>query len=132
MTDAQRHTRRVSMLQVAPIPDASLKPVQVLQALRAFRKGDFSTRLPANLTGMDGEIAAAFNDVVELNEQLTRELDRLSTVVGKEGKISQRGKLSAATGAWEACIDSVNMLIGDMAQPTIEVARVIGAVAKGD
>ena len=28
--------------------------------------------------------------------------------------------------------DSVNTLIGDLVQPTSEVARVIGAVAKGD
>src|SRR5581483_7437936 len=102
------------MLHVASVSDAMLKPAQLLQALRAFKKGDFSVRLPADLTKIDGEIATTFNDVVELNEQLTRELDRLSTVVGKEGKISQRGKLSAATGAWEACIDSVNTLIADM------------------
>src|SRR5437762_211498 len=37
-----------------------------------------------------------------------------------------------ATGSWSECIDSVNTLIADLVQPTTEVARVIGAVAKGD
>ena len=37
-----------------------------------------------------------------------------------------------ATGAWSDCINAVNAMIGDLVQPTTEVARVIGAVAKGD
>ncbi|MEQ9134822.1 MAG: HAMP domain-containing protein [Thalassobaculum sp.] len=109
-----------------------LKDRQLLKALRSFRKGDFSARLPSDLTGIDGDIAETFNDVVELNQQLVKELSRLSTAVGKEGKISQRAKLSDAKGGWQTCIDAVNSLIGDMAHPTAEVARVIGAVAKGD
>jgi len=40
--------------------------------------------------------------------------------------------LPNATGSWAANIDMVNDLIGDMVQPTGEMARVIGAVAKGD
>src|SRR5204863_1088914 len=41
-------------------------------------------------------------------------------------------KPGPAVGAWAARIDSINTLIGDLVQPTEEVARVIGAVAKGD
>ena len=37
-------------------------------------------------TGIDGKIADAFNDVIELNERMAHELERLSRVVGKEGK----------------------------------------------
>ena len=105
---------------------------QLLGALRAFRKGDFSARLPIGLTGIDGEIAEAFNDVVELNERMTKEFERLGDVVGKEGKIGHRAQLPNATGSWAASVDAVNNLIGDMVQPTAEMARVIGAVAKGD
>ncbi|MBP2314648.1 HAMP domain-containing protein [Azospirillum soli] len=112
--------------------DLELSARDLLAALRRFKKGDFSVRLPLHFTGIDGEIAEAFNDVVELNEQMTEEFGRLSSVVGKEGKISQRAKLSSATGKWEKCVDSINTLIGDLVQPTNEVARVIGAVAKGD
>jgi signal transduction histidine kinase/HAMP domain-containing protein/DNA-binding response OmpR family regulator len=104
----------------------------LLTALRAFRRGDFSVRLPDDLPGQDGEIAQLFNEVVTLEEQMTEEFERLSVVVGKEGKISQRGRVRGATGGWEANLRSINELIEDMAQPTAEVARVIGAVAKGD
>jgi len=37
-----------------------------------------------------------------------------------------------AHGGWGSCVDSLNTLIGDVVQPSTEVARVIGAVAKGD
>ena len=105
---------------------------QVIAALRSFRRGDFNVRLPEDLQGPDGELAQLFNEVVDLNQQMTAELERLSKVVGKEGKITQRGRVKAATGGWESAIHAVNELIEDMVQPTAEVARVIGAVAKGD
>jgi HAMP domain-containing protein/signal transduction histidine kinase/DNA-binding response OmpR family regulator len=118
------------------MPDASgaaeLQPKQLLSALRALKKGDFSARLPGDLTGIAGEIAQHFNDIAELNEAMTREFQRLGTAVGKEGLIGERGKLPAAHGGWSTCIESVNALIGDLVQPTTEIARVIGAVAKGD
>ncbi|RDS81164.1 response regulator [Dyella monticola] len=105
---------------------------QVIAALRSFRRGDFTVRLPEDMEGSDGELAKTFNEVVDLNQQMTAELQRLSRVVGKEGKINQRGRIHAATGDWESAILAVNELIEDMVQPTAEVARVIGAVAKGD
>src|SRR6266487_3881389 len=63
---------------------------------------------------------------------MAKEFDRVATVVGKEGRIRQRASLPMATGSWSACVDSINTLIADLVQPTSEVARVIGAVAKGD
>src|SRR5688572_26479219 len=104
----------------------------LLAALLAFRKGDFSARLPIELDGMDGKIADAFNDVIELKERLSKELERLGRVVGKEGKINQRASIGEVTGAWQESVNSVNALISDLVHPTSETARVIGAVAKGD
>ena len=105
---------------------------QLVSALRALRRGDFTVRLPEEVDGVDGEIASIFNEVVSLNEEMTQEFERLSKVVGKEGKITQRGRVKNARGGWETAIRSVNELIEDMVQPTAEVSRVIGAVAKGD
>ena len=112
---------------------ASIDSRELLRVLAGVKKGDFSVRLPVDRTGIAGKIADTFNDVVELNERMARELERISTVVGKEGRISQRAHASPAPcGAWADCVESVNTLIGDLVQPTTEMARVIGAVAKGD
>ncbi|MEP9359606.1 HAMP domain-containing protein [Sphingomonas sp. KR3-1] len=105
---------------------------RLVSALRSLRRGDFSVRLPEDLPGADGEIATLFNEVVALEEQMTGEFERLSRVVGKEGKINQRAHVRGATGGWEVKLRALNELIEDMVQPTAEVARVIGAVAKGD
>src|SRR5256885_12815253 len=50
----------------------------------------------------------------------------------KEGKLSQRATLPAAGGAWMTRVTALNHLIEDLARLTVEMARVIGAVAKGD
>jgi HAMP domain-containing protein/signal transduction histidine kinase/DNA-binding response OmpR family regulator len=109
-----------------------LDKAALLSALVAFRKGDFSVRLPSDVTGIDGKVADAFNDVIELNQRMSNELDRLSRVVGKEGKISQRASVGAVTGSWSMQVVSINALISDLVHPVSETARVIGAVAKGD
>src|SRR2546427_9926679 len=113
------------------IPDV-LERKGLLSALRALKRGDFSGRLPMDLIGIDGEIAQAFNDVVEVNEKVTDEFARIRDEVGREGQINQRVRLPAATGSWSDCVDSVNTLIGDLIRPTSEVARVIESVARGD
>ncbi|HLO20507.1 MAG TPA: HAMP domain-containing protein, partial [Sphingomicrobium sp.] len=105
---------------------------QLVSALRALRRGDFSVRLPEEVDGTDGEIASLFNEVVGMNEAITQEFERLARVVGKEGKISQRARVRGASGGWDSKLRAVNELIDDMVQPTAEVSRVIGAVAKGD
>src|SRR6516162_2365350 len=113
---------------VADILDAN----QVLAALFAFKKGDFSVRLPVNQVGLAGKIADVLNDIFELNQNMADELRRVSTAVGKEGRIGQRASLSSAGGDWNSCVGSVNSLITDLVQPSTEIARVIGAVAHGD
>jgi len=118
-------------LQIAR-PREILDNREILKVLRAFKKGDFSIRMPLDLVGIDGEIAAAFNDIVEMNETMTKEFARIRDQVGKEGEINQRVRIPTASGSWADCVDSVNTLIGDLVRPTSEVARVMEAVAKGD
>ena len=114
------------------VTQESLDTRQILAALTAFKRGDFSVRLPDDWTGVAGKVADTFNDVIALNQRMTRELDRIGRVVGKEGRISQRASIGDVSNAWADSIGSVNALIGDLVNPTSEMARVIGAVAKGD
>ena len=125
-----RPAKRVSRDR-ATAPD-TLDLEQLLSVLTAVRKGDFSVRMPVAKTGLAGKIADTLNEIAELNEHMAKELERVSLAVGKEGRITQRAMLAGAGGSWAASVDSVNTLIGDLVQPTSEVARVIGAVAKGD
>ena len=103
---------------------------RLVNALEAARDGDFSVRLRAD--GPLADVAAAFNALVERNQQVTRELVRVSKVVGREGRITERAGVAGAPGSWAEKVGAVNELIDNLARPTIEVARVIDAVADGD
>src|SRR5258707_11027746 len=110
----------------------SLNAKLLLKTLVAFKKGDFSVRLPGEWTGEAGKIADTLNDIIELSDRTAKEMERVSRVVGKEGKINHRATVPAAAGSWLRLVDSTNLLIDDMARPTSEMARVIGGVANGD
>jgi HAMP domain-containing protein/signal transduction histidine kinase/DNA-binding response OmpR family regulator len=104
----------------------------VLAALTDLKKGDVRASLPQDWTGVAGKLADTFNDVVSENVRMSRELERLSRVVGKEGRLKERAFVPDATGFWRDSAESINSLIADLVHPTSEVARVIGAVAQGD
>src|SRR5436190_5587335 len=105
---------------------------QLLAAMLAFRDGDFGARMPSDLTGVDGKIADAFNEIATLSERRARETARVSRAVGKEGKLKQRMIVPGVVGGWADEVAAVNMLIDDLVWPTTEVTRAVGAVAKGD
>src|SRR5499427_4268094 len=105
---------------------------RILAAMVAFRDGNFSARLPSDWEGIDGRIAAAFNQGVSHEDQVSREIARLSRTVGLEGRLKQRMSVPGASGGWAAKVDGFNILLDDLVRPTTEISRTIGAVAKGD
>src|SRR5262245_43501513 len=105
---------------------------RILKCLTAVQRGNFSVRLPSDWTGLEGKVADAINEIIETNERMSKELKRVSRMVGKQGKISQRAVFSSAGGAWHGMEESLNSLISDLVWPTTEVTRTIDAVAKGD
>src|SRR5688572_26607545 len=105
---------------------------QMFAAMVAFRDGDFAIRLPTHWEGVDGRIAEAFNEALSHEDRITREITRLSVTVGKEGRLRQRMSVPGAVGGWADKVESLNALLDDLVRPTTEVARTIGAVAKGD
>src|SRR5215470_17436989 len=99
--------------------------VALLTALGSLKRGDFSVRLPMSWTGLAGKVADAFNDMVEMNERLASELERLSRVVGTEGKITQNlgGSEDTAQMARRSVrrqLQSLTRLIDDL----VDVARI--------
>jgi len=105
---------------------------RLLDALRSARDGETSVRLPAQKSGLMGDVAKAFNQLSEQREGLTDELARVSKVIGREGRMTERAQLKGAKGSWAESVDSVNSMVEDLVRPTIEVSRVLDAVAEGD
>ncbi|MFC3458371.1 response regulator [Massilia haematophila] len=104
----------------------------LLATLMALKKGDFSVRMPSDWTGVSGKIADTLNDIIETKQKMVETVTKVSRVVGREGHLTQRADVPGVVGGWSTIISSVNTLIDDLVRPTTEMARVIGAVAKGD
>jgi HAMP domain-containing protein len=132
MKKAPQTKKKASTQNRARTSETDLDTGQLLLALMAFKRGDFSARLPEHWIGVPGKIADTFNAVIKTNERMARELERIGRVVGKEGRMAERASIGEVTDRWADTIGSINNLIEDLVQPTSEMARVIGAVAKGD
>src|ERR1700737_328981 len=104
----------------------------VLTVLAEIKGGDFRARMPLEGTGVPGKVADGLNDLIIANQALDSELARVAEAVGKQGKLSQRLVLGGWTQSWSGSVHSVNTLIDDLVRPTLEMQRVIGAVADGD
>jgi HAMP domain-containing protein len=105
---------------------------RLLAGLRAVNAGDFSIELTPNGDPLMAEIIDVFNSVVQKQSRMADEIARVSTSVGREGKMSDRISVAGMAGQWMTTVDAINNLITDLAQPTSEVSRVIQAVAEGD
>src|SRR5438876_17524 len=116
----------------SPVPDTDPFSRQLLAAMLAFRNGDFAARMPSDLSGVDGKIADAFNEIAAVSQRRALETARVSRTVGKEGRLKQRMAVPGIVGGWADEVAAINMLIDDLVWPTTEVTRAIGAVAKGD
>jgi HAMP domain-containing protein len=104
----------------------------LLEALIAARKGDFSQRMSIRQKGLMRDIAINYNELIESQTRVTKEFGRLAKIIGREGRMTERAVVPAASGEWAAALESVNDLIDDLVRPTTEIARVMDAVADGD
>jgi signal transduction histidine kinase/HAMP domain-containing protein len=107
---------------------------RLLAALTAVRDGDFRVRLrvPGDPASPMARLATVVNEVVERNRHLTGELDRVRRVVGRDGRLDERLRTGTGTGAWAGAVTAANDLVDELVRPTVEVGRVLGAVATGD
>ncbi|WP_203896405.1 HAMP domain-containing protein, partial [Actinoplanes xinjiangensis] len=113
------------------VPDETVLLGELADALRRVRRGDLKVRLPRR-GGTAGAVAEAFNEVVSLQERQNLDLRRISRIVGRDGRLTERLDEEGLDGSWEDSVRSVNSLIDDLARPTTEISRVIVAVAEGD
>src|SRR4051812_21371425 len=104
---------------------------QLLATLIELRDGNFETRLSPQWTGVDARIAETLNQICGRMERFNTNLLRLRRQVGEEGRINERMATGDAVGNWAERVEAINALVDELSQPTVEMGRVIGAVAKG-
>ena len=75
---------------------------QLLEVLRAARDGDFSVRLAPGQYAEFAEVARAFNELLDRNDRMSREISRVGKIIGREGRMTERFSLAEADGEWAA------------------------------
>ena len=83
---------------------------ELAEALRKVRRGELKVRLPRR-AGMAGEVADAFNDVVALQERQNIDVRRISRIVGRDGRLTERLDEEGLEGAWAEGQRAINSLI---------------------
>jgi HAMP domain-containing protein/CheY-like chemotaxis protein/nitrogen-specific signal transduction histidine kinase len=104
----------------------------LLSILLEVRDGNFNARMSPRWSGVDARIAEALNQICGRMERFNTNLLRLRRQVGEEGRINERMAAGDAVGSWAERVEAINALVDELSQPTVEMGRVIGAVAKGD
>ncbi len=105
----------------------------LLYVLDQVRNGNFNARMPVNGIGISGKVCDTLNEIILLNEIFVQQLNRARDTIGRQGRLNHRVELpGSARGSWNDGVDSINSLISDLVHPTIEIANVIGSVAKGN
>ncbi len=116
-----------------PAPSASSAFLaQFTAVLDNLGSGDFSARVAPDFIGMEGKAADGLNALAARLQRFNTNLLRLRRQVGQEGRINERLAMGDAVGGWAERIEAINALVDELSQPTVEMGRVIGAVAKGD
>ena len=88
----------MSSAPVVKRPPKKAEANVLLKTLIAFKNGDLAVRMPVDQSGLDGKIADTLNDILALNQRMVSEFDRISSSVGKDGKITQRASMGSAVG----------------------------------
>ncbi|MTH16536.1 HAMP domain-containing protein [Flavobacterium sp. LC2016-01] len=112
--------------------ESILSDAEFLKILLKVKNGNFSQRFPTDQDGTKRAICDTLNEIIDLNERMVFEFQKVGKSIGKQGKLTNRVVLDGARGSWSSCVDSVNTLISDLVHPTIEIAHVITSVAKGN
>lgn len=105
----------------------------LLAALKAAKNGDFTVRLPVDNNNNElGEIATVFNEWVSLNQNFAKEVTRLASEIGIEGKLSSQAVVKGARGSWKELLDNLNQMSTNVSQQIKSINEVTLAVTQGN
>jgi len=110
----------------------ALDPKQVHDALQRLLDGDFSVRMPADWTGRAGMVASVFNALLDKLELLSSEHVRVTSEIGKEGRLGGWAEVHFLSGRWRAMLDSLNQMAEVLTDEVRRVSDTAKAWAGGD
>ena len=98
----------------------------------AVANGDLSKKLVVETQGEILELKSTVNTMVDQLSAFAREVTRVATEVGTEGKLGGQATVRGVSGTWKDLTDSVNGLAGNLTVQLRDVSKVATAIASGD
>ena len=105
---------------------------EFLKILRTVKNSSFSQRFPTDQNGIKTYFCDSLNEIVDLNERTVFEFKKVGRCIGTQSQLTNKVIRDGAQDSWSTYINSVNTLISDLVQQTIEVANVNASMAKGN
>ncbi|WP_176955927.1 PAS domain S-box protein [Catalinimonas alkaloidigena] len=132
-----------------PILDLNGKPFKVvkyatdvteftvaLNAIRDFisqlRRGNFDADIQVKAEGNVGQMIQDNLALRDTLKMIIGEVNRVVTLAGREGQLSARLSLKNAEGAWENLVESLNDLLESIANPVMEINRIVTELSMGN
>ena len=114
----RRPDSRIIAAQNRPTEVESFDPEVLLAVLSDVRPATSPLACRSHWTGIGGKVADRLNDIIGADQALGDELERVSRVIGKKGKLSQRVSFKGTDQVSGRCIESVDSLIEELVRPS--------------
>ncbi len=104
----------------------------ISQFIGELRRGNFEADLNVQADGLIGQM---IQDNLALRDNLRTiigEVNRVVTLAGKEGQLSTRLQLQQTEGAWKQLVGALNSLLQSIADPIMEINRVVTELSMGN
>src|SRR6478735_7964341 len=104
---------------------------RAMGVVRPAQKVEVRSRDSAGLSH-EQMLGATFNQLAQLSMDLEEQFRQLRQTIGTEGKTHARLHLASGSGSFGRYVTSVNDLLDDLTSHIEDIARVVGAVSRGD
>jgi len=104
---------------------------ELLRALEAIDRGDFTVQIDESGSGEDGEIAAVVNKIAHRLNALSRELIRVSQEIGTYGMFGGQSEVDGLEGSWRDLESNFNLMAADLTLQIRELASVSHDIVEG-
>lgn len=117
------------------ITDFTISLQAVSKFLNELKNGNFDVDFELDESKAQGEVAKMIRDNIDLRNTLqiiVKDMNRVVTLAGDEGILSERLKIEGVKGSWKGLVDSINSLLTSISQPITEINRLVLALSMGD
>ena len=104
----------------------------IAEVTTAVANGDLSKKISIDVNGEFLELKNTVNGMVDLLQNFTGEVTRVTREVGVEGKLGGQARPKAVGGVWKDLTDNVNQLAANLTNQVRAISEVASAVTEGD